>query len=73
MTPDLDNDDFAYWRFDDLVERRIVSGRTDLHRKQEMFGFPRPVKLAEGRGAVALFPRAKVKEWLTKRLSTGGY
>jgi predicted DNA-binding transcriptional regulator AlpA len=69
VTPDPDNDDFAFWRFEDLKERRIIGSRFDLHRKQELFGFPRPVKLDKGRGATALFPRAAVKEWLRKRLA----
>ena len=32
------------YRFDDLVEHRIVSGRSDLDRKQKKYGFPKPVK-----------------------------
>jgi predicted DNA-binding transcriptional regulator AlpA len=64
-----DDDDLAFWRYSDLVERRIVSGRSDLHRKQEQDGFPRPVKLTKGRGAIALFQRSKVNAWLRQRLS----
>lgn len=62
-------DDFAYWRFADLKERRIVTDRADLFRKQQR-GFPRAVKLSKGQGAVALFPQDAVKAWLHANIST---
>lgn len=71
MTPNpLDADEFAFWRFDDLVERRIVTNRQDLSNKQKLHGFPRPVKLAGvGRHGVSLFPRHAVQEWIRQRLA----
>ena len=65
-TPDF-NDDFSYWTFKDMHARRIVASRTDLHRKQRFFGFPRPVILTGGRGANALYKVDQVKLWLTER------
>lgn len=69
MDSDLDSEEFAFWRYSDLVERRIVTNRSDLYRKQQQAGFPRPVKLTKGHGAVALFPRVEVKEWLKRQLA----
>ena len=60
-------DAFSYWTFKDLQARRIVASRTDLHRKQRFFGFPRPVILTGGRGANALYKIGAVKSWLIER------
>ena len=65
-TPDL-NDEFNYWTFKDMQARRIVASRTDLHRKQQSFGFPKPVILTGGRGANAIYKVAEVKSWLIER------
>ena len=55
-TPDFaDDDHFCYWTFSDMQARRIVASRTDLHRKQRFYGFPRPVVLTGGVGAAALY------------------
>ena len=54
------------YRFDDLVEHRIVSGRTDLDRKQKKYGFPKPVKTANRQ---TWFPKSEVHEWLRKRMA----
>lgn len=62
------NDAYAFWRYADLIERNIISGRSDLHRKQTLLGFPKATKLVEGRGAIALFPRAAVQAWVDNRL-----
>ena len=68
MPPDPDPDDaFSYWTFKDLQARRIVASRTDLHRKQRYFGFPRPVIFTGGRGANAMYRVIEVKSWLTER------
>lgn len=62
-------DDYSFWRFTDLVERRIVTNRQDLSVKQKLHGFPKPVRLAApGRHGVALFPAAEVKRWVDARL-----
>ncbi len=60
---DDDDDEFSFWRFADLKERNIVSDRADLFRKQQR-GFPKAVKLTKGQGAVALFRKPAVKQWL---------
>ena len=62
-SPDDDDGDFQFWRFKDLLDRRIVSDRADLFRKQQR-GFPKAVKLTKGQGAVALFSKRAVKDWL---------
>lgn len=54
------------YRFEDLLERRIISGRTDLERKQRQHGFPKPVKTGERQ---AWFPKAEVHAWLRERLA----
>src|SRR5262245_40380621 len=61
------DDAFSYWTFKDLQARRIVASRTDLHRKQRFFGFPRPVILTGGRGANAIYKVCDVKSWLIER------
>src|SRR5262245_39700565 len=68
MLDRIEGDDaFSYWTFKDLQARRIVATRTDLHRKQRFFGFPRPVILTGGRGANALYKVGEVKTWLIER------
>ena len=64
-------DDFCrFWNFEDLVERRIVSTRTDLSNKQKHLGFPRPIKLTgAGQGNAASFSVALVKLWPIERSS----
>ena len=48
--PDPDPDDaFHYWDYKELNERKIVASRTDLHRKQRLFGFPAATILTGGR------------------------
>jgi hypothetical protein len=65
--PDAADDAFSYWTFADLQARRIIGSRTDLHRKQRFFGFPKPVVLTSGRGAAALYRVDLVKAWLAER------
>ena len=60
------NDEFSYWTFKDMHARRIVASRTDLHRKQRLFGFPKPVILTGGKGANAIYRIADVKAWLIR-------
>ena len=61
------DDDYSFWTYEDLRARRIVGSRTDLHRKQRYYGFPKPVILTAGQGAAALFKIAAVKAWLLQR------
>ncbi len=65
----IPTDEFTYWKYRDLEQRRIVSDRKDLARKQ-LRGFPKPIKLTKGQGATALFPVAAVKAWLQANMST---
>jgi N6-adenosine-specific RNA methylase IME4 len=52
------------YRYQDLVDARIISGRGDLNYKQNHFGFPRPIKTGSHS---AWFPKAEVHEWLSAR------
>jgi predicted DNA-binding transcriptional regulator AlpA len=52
------------FRFEELKEKGYVKSRTDLARKQETLGFPRPIKSGE---AQALFLKSEVFAWLRKR------
>jgi predicted DNA-binding transcriptional regulator AlpA len=58
------NDLVAGYRFDDLLEARIVSSRSDLHRKQRVHGFPLPIKISE---RSAWWPATEVHAWLRSR------
>jgi predicted DNA-binding transcriptional regulator AlpA len=58
------NDLVAGYRFSDLVERRIVSSRSDLHRKQRVHGFPLPIKISD---RAAWWPASEVHAWLRSR------
>lgn len=53
------------YRFKDLLDLRIVSGRTDLERKQQQHGFPRPIKTGDRQ---VWFPKIEVHAWLRKRM-----
>lgn len=57
-------DDIAGYRFEDLLEARLVKTRTDLSRKQRAMGFPKPVKL----NRQAWFPKAEVDAWVKKQI-----
>ena len=50
----------GFYRFDDLVDRRIVSSRSDLSDKQRKLGFPLPVKPGPKQ---ALFLKTEVHRW----------
>jgi predicted DNA-binding transcriptional regulator AlpA len=58
------NDLVAGYRFRDLKDRRIVSSRSDLYRKQRTLGFPLPVKTGT---RAAWFPASEVHDWLRER------
>ena len=61
-----DDDEFSEggYRFRDLEAAGIVSGRTDLARKQEKHGFPLPLKLGDRQ---AWWPKPWVHTWLRQR------
>lgn len=59
-------DDFVFWTYADLEARRIVRGRSDLHRKQHNLGFPRPIRLTQGRRPGALFRATDVIAWVER-------
>jgi predicted DNA-binding transcriptional regulator AlpA len=46
------------------LERRIVSSRSDLHRKQREHNFPYPVKISD---RTAWWPAAEVNAWIRER------
>ena len=52
------------YRFEDLQALRIIENRTDLARKQDELGFPKPVKTGKSQ---ALFLKIEVHAWLRKR------
>lgn len=52
------------YRYEDLLELRILANRTDLQRKQDELGFPRPIKIGKSQ---ALFMKAEVHDWLRER------
>ena len=63
-------DQFQFWRYADLVERRIVKCRSDLHYKQKLHGFPKPYHLGEGGPtSAALFRVAEVTAWIEARMA----
>ena len=54
------------YRFRDLIDLRIVSSRSDLHRKQKEAGFPRPAKFGDKQ---AWFPAPEVHRWVNERIA----
>ena len=52
------------YRYEDLLDLRIVSNRTDLARKQTDLGFPVPVKTGASQ---ATFLKFEVHAWLRLR------
>jgi hypothetical protein len=65
---ELSDEDLALggYRFEDLQELRIVENRTDLQRKQDELGFPKPVKTGKSQ---ALFLKVEVHTWLRQRVA----
>jgi predicted DNA-binding transcriptional regulator AlpA len=59
-------DDLAGLRFSDLVNKRIISSRSDLNRKQRELGFPLPVKTG---ARTAWWFESEVLAWLRWRAS----
>jgi predicted DNA-binding transcriptional regulator AlpA len=53
------------YRYEDLVELRIVTNRTDLNRKQNELKFPKPIKTGKSQAA---FFKVEVHRWLRWRL-----
>jgi predicted DNA-binding transcriptional regulator AlpA len=63
------SDLIAGYRFADLKARRIVSSRSDLHRKQREHGFPLPIKISD---RAAWWPASEVHAWLRSRAALRG-
>ena len=64
----ISDDGTAVTYFDDANGNgSIDSGETELHRKQRLFGFPKPVILTGGKVANALYKISDVKFWLAER------
>jgi predicted DNA-binding transcriptional regulator AlpA len=63
-----DDDDMSIdgYRYNDLLAAKIISGRTDLARKQTDHGFPRPVKTGNRQ---AFFLKSEVRAWLRERMA----
>jgi predicted DNA-binding transcriptional regulator AlpA len=59
-------DDIAGYRYNDLLNSRIISSRSDLLRKQRDLGFPRPVKTGD---RAAWWPANEVHVWLRGRIA----
>src|SRR5262249_8049782 len=59
-------DDLAGLRYSDLVNKRIVSSRSDLNRKQRELGFPKPVKTGP---RSAWWFESEIRAWLLWRAS----
>ena len=54
------------YSFNDLQSLGFVKDRTDLHRKQKRYDFPRPVKLGDRQAG---FLRAEVHDWVRNRVA----
>ena len=52
------------YSYADLEARGIVRDRTDLHRKQLLYGFPWPIKTGERQ---APFLKTRVHAWVRRR------
>ena len=52
------------YRYEDLMAARLVSSRSDLHRKQAEHGFPRPIKLSD---RSAWWPSEEIDAWIEAR------
>jgi len=54
------------YRYRDLIDLRIVSSRSDLHRKQREHGFPQPAKFGVKQ---AVFSAQEVHRWVNERMA----
>ena len=52
------------YSYADLKARGIVRDRTDLHRKQQQYGFPQPIKTGKRQ---APFLKTRVHAWVRRR------
>jgi len=52
------------YSYADLEARGIVRDRTDLHRKQQQYGFPWPIKTGKRQ---APFLKTRVHAWVRRR------
>jgi len=67
LDDDVPTDDeisLGFYKFSDLVALGIVRDRTDLHRKQRAYGFPRPMKTGDRQ---APFLKIRVHNWVRQR------
>ncbi|MDX0438935.1 hypothetical protein GOD34_18345 [Sinorhizobium medicae] len=66
----IHDDDEGFWYFRDLKALGYVKDRTDLKRKQDLHGFPKPEKaVAAAKQAAAPFQRGKVRAWIRQHFS----
>lgn len=59
-----DDDPDVFWDVNELVQRGIVRGWSDLWTKQKDYGFPRGVILA---GKRRIFRATEVRAWIKSR------
>ncbi|WP_077960780.1 hypothetical protein [Ensifer adhaerens] len=67
MQEQQEDDEFSYYRADDLINRRIVKSRVEVCRLVRTSGFPPPVKMGDSMQSGALYPRREVHAWLRAR------
>ena len=65
------DDAYCFWRYRDLLARRIVTDRVDLHRKQTARLSASREVVEEANGAVALFSVVAVKQWVLANMASG--
>lgn len=61
-------DQYSYYTFDDLAERRIVRSRTHLAKLIRTEGFPAPVKFGDSKQSASRWNRSAVHSWLESRV-----
>ncbi|MDX0833642.1 hypothetical protein GOD82_27750 [Sinorhizobium medicae] len=66
MSTKIEDDDHAFYTFNDLKERRIVSSRTALHFLIHGSGFPKPLKRGKHMQSAAYWRRSDVNAWLDR-------
>ncbi|MDW9356157.1 hypothetical protein GOA97_18950 [Sinorhizobium meliloti] len=64
MSKKTEDDEYAYYTFKDLKERRIVNSRPALHFLIKDKGFPKPIKRGPTQQSLALWKRSAVHRYL---------
>lgn len=66
MSTKAEDDDYTFYTFADLKERRIVSSRPALHYLIKNKNFPKPIKRGKHMQSPALWKRSVVHRFLDK-------